>query len=236
MVNSESGDQEQVVGIDFRDRDLRGRNFSGDQLNNANFSGADLRGCRFVDADLTAANFQGAKIGVDGDRVLRLLTSGFISALGYVFLFALFAALIEWIRLEGSADGNLGDFSGGVGNSDSEDKSTKDDNYAEPWVALRGTGITAYIVVSIMCFMLPIVTIIALKLGYDNADVTAGATACSFISPILSPIYLTFAITKARVLAQTDFSRATLDLAQIDRPTFQRAKTTGAAIETTIWL
>jgi uncharacterized protein YjbI with pentapeptide repeats len=236
MVRSESGDQEQAVGIDFRDRDLRGRNFSGDQLNNANFSGADLRGCRFVDADLTAANFQGTKIGVDGDRVLRLLTSGFISALGYVFLFALFAALIEWIRLEGNADGNLSDFPGGVGSSDSEEKSTRDDNYIDPWVALRGTGITAYIVVSIICFMLPIVTIIALNLGYDNTNVTAGATACSFISPVLFPIYITFAITKARVLAQTDFSGATLDLAQIDRPTFQRAKTTGAAIEITVWL
>jgi uncharacterized protein YjbI with pentapeptide repeats len=228
MTESASGDiepsteSETAVEIDFRDRDLRGRDFSGDVLRNANFSGADLRGCRFVDTDLSAADFQGAKIGVDGDRASRLLTAGFISSLGYVFLFALFAALIEWIELVFGTEANLNDIPDvGSRNASSEEESTTDGNYTDSWLAIGGSDITPCMLVLIICILLSIVITILLIFGYVNADSINEAHIMIPGFLALASICLAVAITKAQDLAQTDFSQATLDLAQIDRSSFQ---------------
>jgi uncharacterized protein YjbI with pentapeptide repeats len=53
---------------------------------------------------------------------------------------------------------------------------------------------------------------------------------------VIASVCLTIAITKVRDLSQTDFSGAKLDLVQIDRSSFQTAKTSGAAIDRTSWL
>jgi uncharacterized protein YjbI with pentapeptide repeats len=243
MIEAESGDIESTIEsetfsreTDFRDRDLRGCDFSGDTLKNANFSGADLRGCCFVDTDLSEANFQGAKIGVDGDRASRLLTAGFISALGYVFLVALFVALVELIQLEGRIDEGPSNFPSGFGNTDSEGETTKDGNYIDSWTALRGTGITAYITVAILCFLVFVAITSFLFLGYVNADSIDEAYILIPVFLAIASVCLTIAITKVRDLSQTDFSGANLDLVQVDRSSFQTAKTSEAAIDRTIWL
>jgi uncharacterized protein YjbI with pentapeptide repeats len=86
---------ETPIGIDYADRDLRGRDFSHESLQNANFSGADLRGCSFWNSDLSNANFQSAQIGIAPERVSSLLITGLFSALGY----SLLIGLGEWGQL-----------------------------------------------------------------------------------------------------------------------------------------
>jgi hypothetical protein len=243
MSEAASGDIEPAIEseassreVDFRDRDLRGRDFSGDALRNANFSGADLRGSCFMDTDLSGANFQGAQIGVDGDRASRLLNAGFISALGYVFLVALFIALVELIQLEGRVDEGPSNFPSGFGNIDSEGETPKDGNYINPWTALGGSGITAYITVAILCFLVFSAITSFLFLGYVNADSIDEAYILIPVFLTIASVCLTIAITKVRDLSQTDFSGVNLDLAQIERSSFQTAKTSGAAIDRTSWL
>jgi uncharacterized protein YjbI with pentapeptide repeats len=244
MIEAESGDIEPTIEsetssreTDFRDRDLRGRDFSGDVLKNANFSGADLRGCCFVDADLSEANFQGAKIGADGCHIWFLVTSDVMSVLFYAFLFFLLEELMVWLRpgsVTAATDGSS--VLGGIGNINSEKNSTTDDQYIERWVTLRGTGITAYITVAILCSLIFAAITSCLFLGYVNADSIDEAHIIIPVSLAITSVCLAIAITKVQDLSQTDFSGANLDLAQIDRSSFQIAKNSGAAIDRTTWL
>jgi hypothetical protein len=243
MIESASGDiepsteHETAVEIDFCDRDLRGRDFSGDVLKNANFSGADLRGCCFVDADLSGANFQGAQIGVDSYRVWILVISDVMSVLFYAFLFFLLEELMVWLR-PGSVTAATDGISvlSSVGSIDLEKDPATDDQHVDRWINLKGTGITAYITVGILCLLIFLAITSCLFLGYVNSDSIDEAHIIipSFLS--IASVCLTIAITKVRDLSQTDFSGANLDLVQIDRSSFQTAKTSGATIDRTIWL
>jgi uncharacterized protein YjbI with pentapeptide repeats len=244
MSEAGSGDIEPTIEsevfsreIDFCDRDLRGRDFSGDCLRNANFSGADLRGCHFVGTDLSEANFQGAKIGADGYRVWILVISDVMSVLFYTFLFFLLEELMVWLRpgsVTAATDGSS--VLAGVGNINSDRDSTTDDQHVDRWVNLKGTGITAYVTVGIFCLLIFLTITSCLFLGYVNSDSIDEAYILIPIFLAIASVCLTIAITKVRNLSQTDFSGANLDLAQIDRSSFQTAKTSGAAIDRTSWL
>lgn len=79
---------------DFRNANLRGRSFRGQDLTNADFSYADIRGANFTNAILIGANFNYVKAGLQrrwvvGSVVGSLLLSalsGFISAYAGVLL------------------------------------------------------------------------------------------------------------------------------------------------------
>ncbi len=229
-------DSEASGTIDFRDRDLRGRDFSGDVLRNADFSGADLRGCRFVDADLSEDNFQGTQIGVDSDHIWRLVILDVMSVLCYALVLFLFEELIAWLRPGTVASAADGDVLGVMGNINSEKDSTKDSQYVDRKVTLSGTAITAYVTVTILCFLLFAAIASCLFLGYINVDSIDEAHIMIPAFLAIASICFAIAITKVRNLSQTDFSGANLDLAQIDRSSCQTAKTSGAAIDRTTWL
>jgi uncharacterized protein YjbI with pentapeptide repeats len=240
MIEAESGDIESTIEseassseTDFRDCDLRGRDFSGEVFRNANFSGADLRGCRFVDADLSEANFQGTQIGVDSGHIWRLVILDVMSVLCYASLLFLLEELIAWLRPGTVTSVADGDVLGVMGNINSGKDSTTDGQYIDRQVTLRGTAITEYVTVTILCFSLFAAIAGCLFLGYVNADSIDEAHILIPVFFAIASVCLTIAITKVRDLSQTDFSGANLNLAQIDRSSFQKAKTNGAAIDRT---
>jgi uncharacterized protein YjbI with pentapeptide repeats len=231
MVSSDSGDQEQAVGINFRDRDLRGRNFSGESLCNADFSGADLRGCRLVATDLSGAIFRSAVMGAELVEVFKVVVFG-----GFIILrFQLYVAIRVLVETE---IGFLFVIAGLIFGVDKLllklDALIEREN--QKCLNFMNYSIVEFMLACFVCF-----AISAFGVWFLTTENIAEASVKYLYFWILG--WWTVAlgclvgvVIGARNMVRTDLSGACLDLAQIDRPTFQKAKTTGAAIETTIWL
>jgi uncharacterized protein YjbI with pentapeptide repeats len=241
MVNAASDDLDPIVevetkiSLDFRDRDLRDRDFSGESLQNADFSGADLRGCNFYDADLSAANFESAQIGFDPNRVHALLFNGSVSALGYLLVMGLLGELLAFLSGPSHTLPSI-DIPNVCGESSRDRALAEEPKYVDQWKLLGRSEITVLLMLATLCGLMVIFGTVFLLLGHVATD-SIGAAHNIILSCLAIAVgALVVATRQARELAQTDFSEADLDGAKIDRVTFHRAKTDKAKIDRVTWL
>jgi hypothetical protein len=216
---------ETPIGIDYADRDLRGRDFSHESLQNANFSGADLRGCSFWNSDLSNANFQSAQIGIAPERVSSLLITGLFSALGY----SLLIGLGEWGQL-------LKDVPNLTRGDKQEEDSLENEKYLSPWNLVAKSNISILLICTLPTGLMTFFGCALLFLGYVSADSIGEAYTIIASCLVMASGCLALAISQAQDLAKTDFSGAKLDFAQIDRSAFDQANTTETEIARVTWL
>jgi Pentapeptide repeats (9 copies)/Pentapeptide repeats (8 copies) len=227
-----------AVGIDFADRDLRGRDFSNESLQNANFSGADLRSCSFWNCDLSDANFQTAKIGIAPEQVSSLLIKGLVAALGYVLLLGLWGELL--LFLSGLCNSDPRNQSDSVpiscGAGDSEKLSNHAEKYLDDWKSLGSSEITLCFCFAIIGGVVAIAIVVLLMLGYVNTDGILEALTILGSCLAIGSGCLGVAVFQARELSKTDFSRVNLNGAKIERTAFDEAKSEQASIDGITWL
>jgi hypothetical protein len=244
MVNAASDDRnpgveaEASIEMDFRDRDLRGHNFSNKSLRNADFSGANLRNCKFQDTDLTSSNFQRATIGGDIREGFSLVFLGswvVLKSFFLIFTLALMesgSGLLVIVLLPLIFFGldpekilsKLGDLF---------EASPEDPERIEFY---NRSNVSWFLTLSVMSFL-------AAGLSYSLLKTHSISPESLWVVHTwiggwiaMATGLLIGAVFSATKLFRTDFSGAQLDLAQIDRATFQQAKTDGAKIDRVTWL
>jgi uncharacterized protein YjbI with pentapeptide repeats len=243
MVEAASDDrapmvETEVSRIDWRDRDLRGRDFSNESLKNADFSGADLRNCKFQNTDLTGSNFQGATIGSDireGFSFVFLGSWVVLKSFLLIFTLALMesgSGLLVIVLLPliffGLDPEKMLSKLGELLEASPEDQ--------ERIELYNRSNVSWFLTLSVMSFL-------AAGLSYGllrthNISTESLWVVYTWIGgwTAMAIGLLIGAVFSATKLFRTDFSGAQLDFAQIDRATFQQAKTDGAKIDRVTWL
>jgi uncharacterized protein YjbI with pentapeptide repeats len=221
MVNAASDDRdptaeaEESTEISFHNRNLRGYDLSNKSLQNIDFSEADLRGCKLTNADLSGANFQGALLGIDDAQVFELLIQGFLTAI--VVLLYLILWLSNGGRLFASSDDPAE-----IDNPKTDSTTSADVSLIGLilWIAFVGIGLGIYILLA----------------KYPTPQLTSYVYDWIGFWTVVWAISLIAMTVAAMGQAKTDFGKAILDGARIDRTTFQKAKTDGAKIDHITWL